>query len=689
MAASHWERPRVAVDVGGTFIDVVIQDPVSGALTVEKQPSTPDRLTGEVLTALGRLPVPPGDLETIVHGSTVAINALVQERGARVGLLTTEKFRDVLEIGLGARPEIDNWLYVPPMPLVPRNLRAEVVERMGPDGTVLTPLSHDSVVASTEHLVRSGVESLAICFLHSYANSEHEQAAKAAIATEFPGLPVTASYEISSEWHEFERTYTTVINAYIRPIFDEYIRSLLGELEGVGFTASLPVMQSNGGVISAKRAAELPVRTVQSGPAGGVIGAQATLSRLGIDNAICTDVGGTTFDVALIESGQVVERTQVAIGGRPILAPTIGIVSIGAGGGSIAWIDEAGALRVGPKSAGAEPGPACFGRGGADPTVTDCQVILGRLDPGTYLGSRMPLSVDAAREAVDRVVASPLAMTVESAALGVLTLAENAMANAMHDVVIGRAVDPRDLVVFAYGGGGGQFAAATADEIGADGVVIPRAPGAFSAWGILGADFREDAAMTSIRVLVGDVAKFLVSDFAEVRARAVGHLAAFGLSEDTFILEHRADMRFVGQEYTIATSIDPEWLEDDSHDLIVERMCRAFTAAHRGIYGHGDEAAPIEVVTLRCRAISATDTKPWHPPVRPRPGAPIATRSICFDDRGFIDSGVYQRDDLGAGQHLTGPAVIEEWNASLLLPPGWEARVMTGGELHLTRDGSS
>jgi len=679
----------VAIDVGGTFIDIVMLDPANGTLTVEKQPSTPGRLPSEVLEGLHRLPVGPDEFETIVHGSTVAINALVQERGAKVGLLTTRNFRDVLEIGRGSRPEIDNWLYVPPSPLVPRNLRVEVDERVAADGSIVTALSPDSVVSAAGDLVRSGVESIAICFINSYANPTHEQTAMELIEEAFPGIPVTASCDVSTEWKEFERTYTTVINAYIRPVFAAYLDTLVSGLGDAGYSSELPVMQSNGGVIAASRATDLPVRTVQSGPAGGVIGAQEVLRKLGLGDAICADVGGTTFDVALIESGKVVERTEVEIGGRPILSPTIDIVSIGAGGGSIAWIDDAGALRVGPQSAGALPGPACFGRGGTLPTVTDCQIILGRLDAQTYLGSRMSLDVAAARDAVEREIARPLGMDVEAAALGVLTLAENNMAGAIHDVVIGHAVDPRDFVILAYGGGGGQFATAIADEVGAAGVVVPHAPGVFSAWGILGADFREDAARTAIRVLDNEATKYVVSDLAELRLRTTRVLASFGLAEDTFTLEHRADMRFIGQEYTLSIPIEKEWLDDQQQHELVGRMRHAFATTHRSVYGHGHEDDPIEVVTVRCRGIRPTDQKPWHPEPPSTHGVPSGSRPVCFDAEGFVATDIYQRDELGVDQLVGGPAVIDEWNFSLLVPPLWQARVLAGGELHLTARGSA
>ena len=475
----------IAVDVGGTFIDVVSIDRETGDVSVEKQPATPDRLAEELLTALARLPGEPSDIERFLHGSTVAINALLQRTGATVGLITTKGFRDVLELARGNRPHIYDWVWVPPEPLVPRALRREVTERLGPRGEEIVPLDLAGLAREVDALVADGVEAIAVCFLHAYANPKHEREAAEVIARRAPSLPVTLSSAIAAEWHEYERTSTAVINAYVQPLFDAYLGSLRDRLEAAGMGGAIGVMQSNGGVMAAERALELPVRTLSSGPAGGVIGV-ATLARLlGHPDAICTDVGGTTYDVAIVEGGRVQERTETEIAGLPVLAPTVDVTSIGAGGGSVAWIDELGALRVGPASAGARPGPACFGFGGEEPTVTDCHLLLGGLDPERFLGSRMQLDVGAAERAIAEKIAMPLAMPVGEAAEGVLRIVETSMANAIHSMTVERGIDPRGFTLYAYGGGGGLFAAATATELDIATIVVPRAPANFSAWGIL------------------------------------------------------------------------------------------------------------------------------------------------------------------------------------------------------------
>ena len=488
----------IAVDVGGTFIDVVSIDRETGAVSVEKQPSTPDRLAEELLTALERLPGTLAEIDRFLHGSTVAINALVQREGAKVGLITTRGFRDVLELARGNRPHIYDWVWMPPEPLVPRELRREVTERLGPRGDEVAPLDLAGLAREADALVAAGADAIAVCFLHAYANPKHEREAAEVIERRLPGFPVTLSSDVAAEWHEYERTSTAVINAYVQPSTRTYLGSLRDRLDGAGMRGAIGVMQSNGGVMAAERAVELPVRTLSSGPAGGVVGVATLARRLGHPDAICTDVGGTTYDVAIIEGGRVQERTESEIAGLPVLAPTVDVASIGAGGGSIAWIDDLGGLRVGPVSAGARPGPACFGFGGVEPTVTDCHLVLGRLDPDRFLGSRMHLDLDAAEQAISERVATPLGMRIEDAAEGVLRIVETAMANAIHSMTVERGIDPRTFALYAYGGAGGLFAAATATELDIPTIVVPREPATFSAWGILGSEYREDVSTTRV-----------------------------------------------------------------------------------------------------------------------------------------------------------------------------------------------
>ena len=682
MALADPPSVRVAVDVGGTFIDLVMVDPRTGATTIEKQPSTPERLADEIVEGMGRLPSPIADIGRLFHGSTVVVNAILQERGAKVGLVTTRGFRDVLELGRGNRPDIYDWLTTPPDPLVPRHLRREVGERTAADGTEIAPLDLDELDREVDELVAFGVEAVAVCFLHSYADPKHEAMAAERIRERHPRLSVSASAEVAPEWREFERTSTAVLNAFVQPRFSRYLDELRERLRANGYDRPIAVMQSNGGVIEAERASALPVRTLQSGPAGGVIGARALAAELGCADVICTDVGGTSYEVALIQAGEVVERPEAEIGRRPVLAPFIDITSIGAGGGSIAFLDETGSLRVGPRSAGARPGPACFGFGGTDPTATDCQLLLGRLDPGRFLGSRMRLDVGAARRAVTERIAVPLALTLEDAAAGVLTILETNMSHAIHAMTVERGVDPRRFVLLAYGGAGGFFAAGTAEELEIPRVIVPRAPAVFSAWGLLCSDYREDASLTHVRPLTVAGAPGIFGDLGALGRRVLEDLASYGFEEPAVEVRHRLDLRFEGQEHTIGVPIDATWLDDA--DAFVDGSRRRFTVQHRQLYGHGDPDGPIEVVNARCRGAAAVDRPRWPAWSLREAGSPRASRPVRFGD-GARDTPVYDRDRLALAQTIAGPAIVEEWTTTILIPPGWSATVDGLGDLVMER----
>lgn len=675
---------RVAVDVGGTFIDFVLHDERSGEVVIEKQPSIPSTLADEFVAGLARLPVPPSAISRLFHGTTVAINTVVQERGARIGLITTEGFRDVLSIGRGARLEIYNLLYRPPEPLIARALCREVPERMAADGSELLPLDGEVLDREVAALVASGAEAIAICFLHAYINPAHERAAAERIRAAHPGLAVTISSDVVTEWHEYERTSTAVLNAYLQPPFGRYVSDLRERLGAAGYSRPLALMQSSGGVIAAERAAELPIRTLESGPAGGVIGAQALARDLGYANVICTDVGGTTYDVALIEGGQILERTRTSINGRPILGSSIDIISIGAGGGSIARIDHRGAITVGPESAGAHPGPACFGRGGVEPTVTDAQLILGYLDPDAFLGSRMRLDSEAAHQALLTRIASPAGLTVEEAAAGVLAIAETNMTHAIRLVTVERGLDPREFVLLAYGGGGGLFAAAVADELEIPTVLIPRIPANFSAWGILTSDYREDAALTRVRPLEPDTAESVVEDLRTLGTTVSDMLHSYGFTDAAIERVYRADLRFEGQEHTVTVPIDLSWLDDPAALLWGARQ--RFLAMHRQLYGHGSADNPVEIVTCRCQAVGPVDRPSMGAWKVTRPGEPVAVRHALFPATGAVETAVFERDTLALGQVVTGPAIIEEWTTTVIVPPAWSVVTDSRGNLVLQRE---
>lgn len=673
---------QLAVDVGGTFIDFVLLDERSGEVAIEKQPSTATALVDEFLEGLQRLPSGADGIGRLFHGTTVAINAVVQERGATVGLITTRGFRDVLGIGRGARPQLYNFHYLPTPPLVPRHLRREVSERMAADGSELLPLDGDELDREVDLLLGRGAEALAVCFLHAFANPRHEEEAVARVRSRHPDVPVTGSAEVAAEWREFERTSTVTLNAFIQPLFGSYVRRLRARLDEAGYPRPLAIMQSNGGVISSQRAAAQPIRTLQSGPAGGVIGVRFLAETLGHANVICADVGGTTYDVGLIEGGEILERTETDLGGRPVVGPVIDVVSIGAGGGSIAVIDRAGTLRVGPESAGATPGPACFGLGGTEPTVTDCHLLLGRLDPDNFLGSRMKLDVSAAQQAVERRIAAPTGLALEEAADGILAIAETNMTNAIRTVTVERGLDPRDFVLFSYGGGGGLFAAAVAGELQIGTVVVPRAPANFSAWGMLNADYREDRALTRVRPLTVGTLAAVKADAAQLAEEVTRELRGYGFDPGDIGLLHRLDIRYVGQNHTITIPVGG--LLTGEPDALLAEVRQTFSRVHQQLYGHGTIGGDLEVVTARVRGIGRVERPSWPRWPVSTPAEPETRRAVYVRGSGFQDTPVYRRDRLAVGQTIAGPAIVEEWTSTLVVPPGWETRVDPFGNLALT-----
>lgn len=680
-ATAHY----LAVDVGGTFIDFVLLDQQTGELVVEKQPSTAASLVEEFLDGMSRLPVGADAVGRLFHGTTVAINAVVQGRGASVGLLTTAGFRDVLGIGRGARPQLYNFHYLPASPLVPRYMRREVPERIAADGSELIPLDLDALDRETDHLVERGAEAIAICFLHAFTNPVHEQQAVERIRQRHPDLPVTGSAEVAAEWREFERSSTVTLNAYVQPLFGAYVGSLQQRLREAGYTRPLAIMQSNGGVISADRAGAHPIRTLQSGPAGGVIGARFLAEELGHEHVICADVGGTTYDVALIEGGEILERTETDMAGRPIVGPVIDIISIGAGGGSIAAVDPSGALRVGPESAGASPGPSAFGLGGEDPTVTDAHVLLGWLDPDNFLGARMQLDVDAARKTVETRIARPLGLSIEEAASGILAIAETNMTYAIRRVTVERGLDPREFVMCSYGGGGGLFAARVAEVLQVSTVIVPQAPANFSAWGMLNADYLADRALTAVRPLSANTMTEVIADFGTLQKDVQSELESYGFAGDRTAYVHRLDMRYVGQAHTITITVSEPG--GTSGESLLDEARTTFAATHQQMYGHGTIDAPLEVVTARVRGVGEVQRPKWPPWGRSSPGDPVGQRQVHFPDGGYQATTIYRRDELGVEQRIAGPAIIEEWTTTIVVPPGWTATVDALGNLILSMKG--
>ena len=676
---------RVASDIGGTFTDLVFHDEETGAIGLAKASTTPDDLARGVLETLEKARVRSAEASFFVHGSTVVINALTERTGAVTGLITTQGFRDVIEIGRANRSDIYNLSFRKPDPFVPRYLRCEVPERINYKGEILRPLDEQAVREAVKQLRQEGVEAIAICFLHAYANPAHEQRAAEIAREEAPDLSVTASSDVTREWREYERTSTAVLNAYVQPRADQYLRSLESRLGELSMPASaLHAMQSNGGIATFGQARATPIRMVESGPVGGVIGAAAIGELVGATNIISLDIGGTTAKSSLIEGRDVRTTSEYKIEwtstspGYPLMVPVVDIVEIGAGGGSIAWIDKAGALKVGPRSAGAVPGPACYGQGGIEPTVTDANLLAGRINPEYFLGGEIKVDVEAARRAVET-IAKPFGLSVKDAALGIIRLANANMDNLLRVVSVRRGFDPRDFTLVAFGGGGSMHATALARGLHITRVVVPVAPAHFSAWGMLMTDLRTDLVRTRIvrsdRISPNDVLGIIT----ELEQSAVDYFISEGTSPDRIITQRFADMRYLGQEHTVKVPLPSGSLSDEELRAIEQR----FHGLHEQHYTFRLDGSAIEFVNFHLTAFGTVD-KPGLRTIQSHHNVEDARkgrREVDFDEMGRHDAALFERSRLGAGAEILGPAVIEDPAASTVLFPGDRLSVDAYGNL--------
>jgi len=676
---------RVASDIGGTFTDLVFHDEETGAIGLAKASTTPDDLARGVLETLEKARVRSAEASFFVHGSTVVINALTERTGAVTGLITTQGFRDVIEIGRANRSDIYNLSFRKPDPFVPRYLRCEVPERINYKGEILRPLDEQAVREAVKQLRQEGVEAIAICFLHAYANPAHEQRAAEIAREEAPDLSVTASSDVTREWREYERTSTAVLNAYVQPRADQYLRSLESRLGELSMPASaLHAMQSNGGIATFGQARATPIRMVESGPVGGVIGAAAIGELVGATNIISLDIGGTTAKSSLIEGRDVRTTSEYKIEwtstspGYPLMVPVVDIVEIGAGGGSIAWVDKAGALKVGPRSAGAVPGPACYGQGGIEPTVTDANLLAGRINPEYFLGGEIKVDVEAARRAVET-IAKPFGLSVKDAALGIIRLANANMDNLLRVVSVRRGFDPRDFTLVAFGGGGSMHATALARGLHITRVVVPVAPAHFSAWGMLMTDLRTDLVRTRIvrsdRISPNDVLGIIT----ELEQSAVDYFISEGTSPDRIITQRFADMRYLGQEHTVKVPLPSGSLSDEELRAIEQR----FHGLHEQHYTFRLDGSAIEFVNFHLTAFGTVD-KPGLRTIQSHHNVEDARkgrREVDFDEMGRHDAALFERSRLGAGAEILGPAVIEDPAASTVLFPGDRLSVDEYGNL--------
>jgi N-methylhydantoinase A len=683
---------RVAVDIGGTFTDVVVFDQANGSLALAKALSTPAELARGVLEGLTKATVQFGEVSSLIHGSTVVINAIIERQGAKTALVTTKGFRDVYEIGRINRPESFNPRFRKHRPLVPRENIFEVSERMLADGAVRTPFDEEEAREVARIIKEEGFEAVAVLFLHSYRAPEHEIRMCQILRETEPSLFLSASHELSREYREYERTSTVAANAYVGPKVSQYLGDLERRLRDHRFGGSLMIMQSNGGLSDVEMARRQCIQMMESGPAGGVVGTMALCDMLELDAAIAFDMGGTTAKASVIRRGEPSLSPDYFIGGYneglAIRIPVLDIVEVGTGGGSIAWLDEGGGLHVGPRSAGAEPGPASYGRGGIEPTVTDANVILGRLSPESFLGGEMRLDRIAAEKALRDKLAQPLAVNLQRAAAGMLQVATAAMANAVRHVTLERGLDPRDFTLVAYGGGGPLHAASVAKELSIGKIIIPNAPGHFSALGMLMADLRRDYVQTLFERM-DDLEMFQLEDhFQKLEDEGRQALLASGIPPERIVFERAADMRYVGQEHAVAVRM-PANAGDESARTEIKRR---FDEAHELRYSHSAPEESADIVSLRVSAIGRL-RKPHFaqiaqgqaiPPANSRRGA----RTVLFEGAGAIESPVYDREKLLQGNVIAGPAIIEEVASTTVVEPGDTATVNGFGHLVLQLNGT-
>ena len=669
---------RIGVDSGGTFTDVCLFEESTGRTEVWKVPSTPDDpsrgIALGVAEALERVGATPDQVSYFGHGTTVGTNALIQLRGAPTGLIATDGFRDLLEIGRQKRPDLYDLQADKPTVLIARDLRLEVPERVRHDGTVETVLDEQAVREAARTLKQAGVQSVAICFLYSFIRPEHEAIARRIVAEEFPEAFISSSSDVAPEFREYERMSTAVVNAYLGPIMHRYIERLGTRLNELGLKVKPHLTQSNGGVIGFEQAARLPVRTVLSGPSTGVVAAQAIGEQTGIGNLITFDVGGTSSDVALLQDGQCQLASEAVVHGYPIKAPMLDIHTVGAGGGSIAYVDNGGLLKVGPRSAGANPGPVCYGLGNTEPTVTDANVVLQTLNPTHLLAGRMAINRQLAVDAIAG-LAEKLGLGVMETAQGILSVVIANMARAIRVISVQRGHDPRDYALVAFGGAGPLHAARLAKELEMTRVVIPRSPGILCATGLLLTDLRADFASTQLRILDEDALSSINSAFQSLEHQANAWFEEERIAAHDRTLARSVDVRYLGQNYEIAVPVPDSHASGRTLAAIAER----FAIEHERLYGFAAPDNPIQLVTCRASAAGQVRKAVFLP--SPEQGADasaarIGARQVWMPELGdFVECPIYDRALLGAGNLIQGHAIIEQMDTTTIVLPGMTAKV--------------
>lgn len=678
-------RLRLSADVGGTFTDVAAFDEPTGNLRLGKTLTTPQRLVQGIETGVGKADASFKAAQLFLHGTTVAINTILERTGARCALLTTQGFRDIYEIGRVNRPEAYNLFFQKHVPLIDRDMRFDIRERMDASGRILIPLDEAQVLELATEAVKQGAKAIAILFLHSYRNPVHEQRAKQIVEQAFPDLFVTASHELSQEYREYERTSTTAANAYVGPRVRSYLTEMDARLTDTGFNGTFLVVQSTGGLFDIEEAQHSCIRMLESGPAAGVIGSKNLCASIGVKNAIAFDMGGTTAKAGVIYNGDVLMTGGQLVGGYatglPLQIPMIDIHEVGTGGGSIARI-EAGALRVGPESAGAQPGPACYGQGGQEPTVTDCNLVLGRLASDRFLGGEMKLDLPAARAALDEKVARPLGLDPVEAADGILRVAATKMSHMVRWVTTERGLDAADFAMVAYGGAGPLHAAMIARELRIAKVIIPHAPGHFSAYGMLFADLRRDLVNTWFKPFADASFEEMEALYATMEKTGADDLERSRGMTTGLVVQRGADMRYVGQEHAVTVDIPLELFKNQDRAGIK----KLFDAVHETRYGYFNADEKAEIVSLRSATIGLMK-KPERAPLANNGVSPEAAfrgkRPVYFSGVGLVETATYDRTKLTAGNRIAGPALVEEHASTTVVWPQDKVEVDAFGNLHI------
>jgi N-methylhydantoinase A len=685
---AHKPQLRIAVDIGGTFTDMAAFDEASGQLLFGKALSTHGELVNGIQATIDSAKIDWRDGHLFLHGSTIAINTLLERNGAKTALLITEGFRDIYEIGRVNRPDAYNLFFNKHTPLVKRSLRFEVAERLRADGSTHKPLDEAAVRELARELRGEGVEAVAVLLLHSYRNPAHEQRVKQILQEEIPGAFVCASHELSQEYREFERVSTAVANAYVGPRVSEYLGQLEKHLGGKGFQGDFYIVQSTGGLFPVEHAKVGCVRMLESGPAAGVIGAQAICAQLGMGDAIAFDMGGTTAKAGVISEGRPLTTGSALIGGYeralPIQIPMMDIHEVGTGGGSIARVETGNALRVGPQSAGSIPGPVAYGRGGTEPTVTDANLLLGRLDADHFLGGELKLDMDGCQKQMRERIAKPLGLDPTEAADGILRIAVTQMSHAVKAVTTERGLDAGSFTMVVYGGAGPLHASAIAREIGIRKVLIPYAPGYFSAYGMLFSDLRYDYVRSVFRKLNDVSFEEIEAAYKAMEDEGRAALAQSGVKPDGIVIERAADMRYVGQEHAVTVDLPLAFFESKDRSAIKQQ----FDELHKVRYGTSAPKEPADLVSLRVTVLGTMKKPPRHSveegAAQPEKAAVRIVKPVYFRQGGWADTPVYLRDHLRAGNVIAGPALIEEHASTTVVQPGDELRVDELGNLQIS-----